>query len=182
MNLFKLIVIVVCLIVGFNFYQKQGKWKEFTSEEWAFSVMMPGTPSDVIRKQPTVIGNIDIHNFIRQKGNAVYMVSVNSFPIVVSAQKIDYVLGGVGGDIEKLTNGKVWSQTPIALGDFPGRDVKARDLEIGKLLTALTGKYYMNMRVYLANSKLYQIMMLTPSGSTFPEKEGVLFFDSFKVR
>lgn len=182
MSFFKLVVIVVCLIVGFNFYQKQVKWKEFASEEWAFSVMMPGTPTDMIRKQPTAIGSIDIHNFIRRKGGAVYAVSVNNFPIVVSAQKLDYVLGGVGGDIEKLTNGKVWSQTAIVLGENPGRDIKVRDLEIGKLLTALTGKYDMNMRVYLANSKLYQIMMLTPSGSPFPEKDGTLFFDSFKIR
>ncbi len=177
----KWVVITVCLIAGFIYYQKQAKWKQFTSQEWAFSVMMPGTPSDMVKKQPTALGNIDIHNFIRMKGRAFYAIAVNKFPIVVNTQQVNYILDGVGGDIEKIMHGKVWSQVPIKFGEYPGRDVKATDLDIGKMFTALNGKYDMNMRVYLANGQIYQIMMFTPSGSPFPEAEGKRFFDSFNI-
>lgn len=177
----KWVIIVICIIIGFSFLKKDEKWRPFSSNELEFSIMMPGAPKDNVRKEPTALGPIDIHFFICTKGKSAYAIAVNKFPIILGKDKIDYVLDGAGSDIEKSTHGKVWEQTRITFGEYPGRDVKAKDVDGGKLVTTLIGKYDLNLRVYLAKNKVYQIMMLTPQGEPFPAEDGKLFFDSFNI-
>ncbi len=147
-------------------------WKEFTSEQDGFSVLLPGTP------KREVIGNDETVETIRHfVDTGVHEYGVLSFhfkdPEMTKTRPMDFF------DLVKKTllekPGVIISEKPIQLGPYLGYDliIKQSTSEPQPVVG------YYSVRVYLVGSHLYAVIAFT-FGEDIP-KEAVTFLDSFKV-
>jgi len=149
-------------------------WSEFSSAEGAFSVLMPGTPTEETQTQDTELGAIDVHSFTFEQGGVAYLVGYNVFPAaVIEAASPDSLLDGAcDGQVQAVKGTRV-SEQEITLGAYAGRD-----LEI--LIEDSDGPASLRSRMFLVRDRLYQVMVVGPKGqSTSPDT--LKFLDSFKL-
>ncbi len=62
---------------------QQTPWKKFSSSQGAFSVLMPGTPTEQIRTANTAFGSIDVHMYLLEQTDVAYMVAYSDYPNTV---------------------------------------------------------------------------------------------------
>lgn len=129
-------------------------WKEFSSKEGAFSVLMPGTPTEQTQKADTQAGTIEVHMFIFEQNGAAYMVGYNDYPeAIVQQADPSKMLDGARDGMVSNTQGKLLGEQVISLDKYPGREIQIETSD---------GKLTMKNRVYLVNNRLYQVGVVTP--------------------
>ncbi|MBF0473083.1 MAG: tetratricopeptide repeat protein [Nitrospirae bacterium] len=148
------------------------EWIEFTSTDGAFSIMMPGKPSEKTEPINTVLGQIDQHTFYFRR-NAEFVVGYIDLPEIgmkhsTSKQIFD---DGQNGAV-KSTNSKILDETSISLDDNPGREVKMESQD---------GKINVRMRMYLIKNRFYTVLNAYAKNDTSVGTY-IKFFDSFKVK
>lgn len=164
------------------YYQlhKPVEWQEFVSREGAFSISVPGKPREQVQKQFIGIsyGSVDMHNFIVEQGDIGYVISYtdaprsSEFARAIKGKEDDMLDGARDGALEK-SRGKLVSETSIALGKYPGREIKIAGERSGV-------NYSAHWRVYLIGTQVYQLGVLSPKTAAV-ENEAARFFDSFKL-
>lgn len=148
---------------------------EFASKEGHYSVLMPGTPTESTQKVPTPAGEI-VANIatVEQSRGVGYAVSYNDMPFDENQLKepgaVDKVLDGSANGQVTNVKGKLISQKPIKLGDYPGREVYFEVPEKGEIRS----------RIFLVGKRLYQTMVQGPK-VTVTSKDADKFLDSFKL-
>ena len=174
-------IFLIAIAVGI-YYQlhKPVEWQEFVSSAGAFSISMPGKPSEQVQKQfvSTSRGTVDLHNFILDQGEIAYLASytdtLGGAELVRSLkEKEQDLLDGARDGALEYSRGKLVSEAPITLGKYPGRQIKIAGERSGLQFTA-------NLRVYLVGTQIYQIGILSPNDID-SSKEMAKFFDSFKL-
>ncbi len=141
---------------------------EFKSVDGGFSVRTPIKLTESITTKNTVLSSdgksvlLTVHQFGGSKDGLAYAVDYNDFPewIFTLDERpvvVEALLGSSGLGLTKLTNGKLLLETKITLGPNPGREVLVEFQEQGQKAVA-------KARYYLVGRRLYQIMVITPSG------------------
>jgi hypothetical protein len=101
--------------------------------------------------------------------NVTYDVLLNDYPKAGIARANPHkLLDSVRDGLVYQTKGRVVSEKPITLANFPGRD---------QVIVGANGTHY-RVRLVWAGTRLYQIMAVTPGE---PRPESNIFFDSFRI-
>lgn len=147
---------------------KKDTWKEFTSKEGGFSVLMPKQP--VKRKQtaPSDAGPINVYMFTVNMGVVDYGVMYHDIQGKVTDPESS--LDAARDGAVKSARGVLMTEKEISLDGNPGREIriKARD---NIIYTA---------RIYLVRQRFYQTMVTVPEGVDVT-RAARRFMDSFKL-
>ena len=141
---------------------------EFTSTGGGFSVKTPVTLKESITTKNPVVSSdgksveLTVHQFDGSKASLAYSVAYNDYPewVFTLAERpavVEALLGSAGLGMTKLLNGKILLETKITIGPYPGREVLVEFQHQGQKAIA-------KARWYLVGRRLYQIMVLAPSG------------------
>jgi hypothetical protein len=147
-----------------------GNWKEFSSAEGKYKVMMPGTPKETTQASPA--GPIKFHTV--EEKNGAYVVNFTDITGTASEppEKIDQRLDGARQGAAGNVQGKVVKEDKITLeGKYPGRDIQ---------IELPNDKGLIRVRMYFVNGRLYQVMAVGTkswTGSGDVQK----FLDSFAL-
>jgi hypothetical protein len=149
-------------------------WKDFHSKEGGFSVSMPGTPVEKRQAFHTQAGPVDAHFFTVEadRGSLVYMVVYGDYPEALMAagdkeMLLDAARSGAVGNIQ----GTLLSERTVSLGGHPGRELQVLSAD---------GRLALRMRIYLVNSRQYQVVAVTPKETRSTEDRD-RFLDSFRI-
>ena len=149
-------------------------WTDFTSADGRFSVTVPGTFTEETQTIPTGAGDIEMHIFTLDKGDAGYFVRYSDVPAELLAPgntaalidgSIQDAFGNVGGSVE--------SQKEITLDGHPGREATGSFSFEGEAGT-------LKARAYLVDDRIYMVFAGARGGqgnSTDTDR----FLDSFKL-
>jgi hypothetical protein len=148
-------------------------WREFTSAEGRYRVLLPGTPRHQTQNQPTMVGNILMHLDVveRNGGRSGFCVLYADFPFdrldpVQEKQVLDFgVMGGAMG-----AKGKLVSSRDVTLGAHRGKE-----MEID-----VPGKGKMIGRIYLVRNRLYILLAAGP-GLSAASPDVTKFWGSFQL-
>jgi hypothetical protein len=145
-------------------------WREFALPAGRFSVLMPGAPKTTRRTIRTEIGDVAATRYTTtDAANVTYDVLLNDYPKAGIARANPHkLLDSVRDGLVYQTKGRVVSEKPITLANFPGRD---------QVIVGANGTHY-RVRLVWAGTRLYQIMAVTPGE---PRPESNIFFDSFRI-
>lgn len=135
------------------------EWKEFTSTEWGFSVLLPKTPQE--QRQTVKLpqgGELQVAVFGVDEGAKGYVVACMNAPAGATDAALEAGIKFLAG-----TGVKVLSQTSITLEGNPGRELQ---VELPATVTGTAGVAG-TVRVYLANQRLYQLTAAGPKARKF---------------
>ena len=141
---------------------------EFKSADGGVSVRTPVTLKESITTKNPVVSSdgktveLTVHQFGGSKDGLAYSVGYNDYPewVFTLGERpavVEALLGSAGLGLTKLSNGKPLLETKITLGPYPGREVLVEFQQQGQKAIA-------KARYYLVGRRLYQIMVLAPSG------------------
>jgi uncharacterized protein involved in copper resistance len=175
------LAIAVCLILGTAQGQQQptqaqqpAAWKEFTSKEGHFKVMMPGTPKEMKSKIPGAKGEIiDLTMDMVDAGKFVHVVAYqDNAQAAANAEQEKQALTIARNAIAARFQGKILSTKDVKLAD------KYDGMEVQIEVPQLNGIY--RSRLYLVGKRLYHVTVIGPKELT-AGKESDNYLDSFKV-
>jgi hypothetical protein len=149
--------------------KKTTAWKDFTPASKAFTVKMPGDPSEIKNTVPSPAGNLTIIAYVLKQPNQVLGVTVTEMPAAALKDGADQLLGGVKVGLTAVSGTKVVSEEKITLGSHPGREFVITTPKVG------TRK----IRAYLVGSRLFTLEANPVNADN--EKDFKTFFDSFRV-
>jgi TonB family protein len=153
-------------------------WKAFSSEEGAFSVVLPAKLKKRAQPLATRHGAAVMHLF-EARALADYQVMYMSFEesLAMDAELVKQMLDdGRDGGVRNV-NGQLLEEKEIKLDGHAGRALKVR-LANGDIIRS---------RLYVAGHRLYAVNILTPeagasdSVARFHEEVATKFLDSFKI-
>ena len=153
-------------------------WKEFASKEGFFSILLPGTPVKQIQRVGAPAEPLDYFSYTLQTETHSYFVAYVDFPEVPEdARGIIKILdGGRDGAIATI-NGRLISEVDLSLRGVPGRAI-----------TVEGASQLVRARIYLAELRLYLIMIVANKTQTISAEINSLenatverFLDSFKL-
>ena len=161
--------LLVLLVIGCSANQ----WKEYSSDEGKFKVDFPGNPSLKTQKVNTAVGEIQVNMVLLEVRGVAYMASFNDYPseFIKNSNEKDLLDGARDGAVANV-QGKLLSEQIIELNNAPGREIRVESAD---------GKNTIVARIYLAGSRLYQVLVVTPKANGF-DKNIKKFLDSFKFR
>ncbi len=152
---------------------QQSIWKEFSSQEGGFKVLLPGTPTQTKDKVNTRNGSIPTNVFVVGRQNeAVYVVGYADFPknISLTSREVQPLLPQLNSRRSAQTGVRVVSQRTLRLKNVPGREIRLQDSQGVSL----------RVRTYAINKRLYQVAVITNKEASLTKSiEG--FFNSFQL-
>lgn len=149
------------------------RWEEFSSAEGAFTVLMPGDPEAQVDTVNTAAGRLDLHSFMVEQGDRVYGVSYADYPeVAVEGSDPETMLDGARDGAVANVQGTLLSELIISLEGHPGREIKVE---------VAGGEYTLQARIFLVDSRLYQILVGTPIDDAF-STDVDRFLDSFALQ
>jgi len=167
-NLMKTKLLALALLAVFLVGCHQPGWKEFRSSEGAFSILLPGTPTEQI----STAGPIDFHFFVLEQKDITYMVGYSDYPdTLVQERTPDVMLDGTRDGAVANVQGELLSELIISLNEYPGRELK---------IESHGGKVTTKTRIFMVGHRLYQVMVATRKEKAFSENVK-RFLDSFKL-
>lgn len=150
---------------------QRSTWEEFSSSEGAFSILMPGTPTEQTKTVNTAVGPIDAYFFLLERKDIAYMVGYSDYPdTVVQKTNPDAILEGARNGAVANVQGKLLNELIISLNGYPGRELK---------IEPAGGKGTIKAKIFIVGNRLYQVMVVTPKEKAF-SKNVRRFLDSFK--
>lgn len=140
-------------------------WREFSSPEGRFSVLMPGTPAAETRTpkdQP-----IELHMFTVDQGSKAFMASY--FDLAPSSVLPDAILDGARDGSVMNMQGTLIKEERITLDGHAGRAFQA----------SARGNSFVETRMYLVDRRLYMLMVVRQDREE--DKDAAKFLSSFKL-
>ena len=154
----------------------QPEWKQFSSKEGGFSILLPGVPQENTEtKDFPIVGKGVVHLFIIANESGFFLVGYVEVPgLAQSTREFSDGFGkgflrSVGEGIAKGAGGKVLKDTDILLGSFPGKEI---------LLEFPSGPA--TARAYFIRKRGYQLLA-APAASGGDPGAVKRFLDSFKL-
>ncbi len=152
----------------------QSVWKPFSSQEGGFTVLMPGTPSEIKLPVDSQEGATTLIGFrVIRKNEANYMVGYADVPAGVKLNtpaERNKFLTEVATGFSTSLKGRILSQRTVNLRSYPGREIRVQFSQ------GVKGR----QRLYLVNRRLYQLVVMTGKESSLSKSiQG--FMDSFKL-
>jgi hypothetical protein len=152
-------------------------WKEFISEEGRFSILLPGTPEEVVRETDFPSGKTQGHYF-NLRTYADFGFSYAQFPGTMETPELAkrFLDGSRARSI--AGKGKLLEDQEISVDGHPGFFIKAE----------VTGGYIYRHKMFIVGSRSYQIVFVSkdkgvsPAVLNYHESAAKKFFDSLKLR
>jgi hypothetical protein len=146
-------------------------WKEFTSKEGHFKVLMPGKPEHNNLDSVSDFGKGILHMNSAQANGTMYAGNYSDFPEGIKKVPIKQVFDSSRDGAVGNLDGKLVSEKDIELNKHPGREI---------LIAVAGGVRLFRVRVYLVDRRLYQVVVFGPKEAA-NSKEADKFLDSFKL-
>jgi hypothetical protein len=151
---------------------EQSAWKEFSSSEGAFSILVPGTPNEQAISVNTEAGSIDGHLFMVGRKDMSYLVAYADYPdTLIQKRTPDAMLDGARDGAVANAQGKLLGELVISINGYPGRELKIESPD---------GQGIMKARIFMVGHRLYQVGVVTPKEKALSRNIGK-FLDSFKL-
>ncbi len=142
------------------------EWKTFSPKEGGFSVMMPGTPSaEGYSSEDRSYVNV----FNARGAGAVYSIHYSALPTKFELWEFGSILDEMREVLLSENQWRLLEEENIVLSGHPGRELRIE-----------TQKSLINLRLYIAGDKIYQLILQRPPGAAL-SGEDKRFFDSFKL-
>jgi hypothetical protein len=155
--------ILVIALVGCQ----QHVWKEFSSREGQFSLLMPGIPVEGMDMINTSAGAVSGYTFSVEQEEFKYVVGYADYPENVCQENYsDHILNSVRQGMK----GTLLNERTLSLDKHPGR----------QLIAESSDGYITQIRVFLVENRLYQLAMITKMEQV-SSREIQKFFDSFQL-
>jgi hypothetical protein len=154
--------------------QPDESWKSFAPKDGAFTVLFPGTPTEVIKPVKTATGTSDVFLFEVgvPPGSSKYLVGYSEFPAAaIKAGTEDKRLDNARDGAVASSKGKLKREKALLLGPFPGREV----------FIEVEGKASVLIRMYAVKNRLYEAVAVG-SAEFVTSKNTEKFLDSFKLK
>ena len=147
-------------------------WREFRSEEGAFTIMMPGRPEEQSQKTATAFGTIESYVFLVEYQGVGYLVNYADYPQeLVQDSPEDVILDGVSLGVVAQSGGTLISTAAIRLGEYTGRELE---------INSPTGDSVLKVRIYLVGTRIFQLSVVSDLGVNNSE-DLAQFFNSFEL-
>jgi TonB family protein len=143
-------------------------WKEFSSLEGRFTVLMPGSPAKESRSVQTHAGRIGLEVFELKTGVASYLITYSDFPRMPEDPQTA-LKHARDGAVENA-KGKLLHEKKISLDGHPGLE-----------LIIETPSTIIKSAFYAVKQRLYQVVILLPPDRGLP-KEIIKFQDSVATK
>jgi hypothetical protein len=174
------VIVVTAAILGIALFLQREQlageagWKEFTSGEGRFSILLPRTPRQTTETVDTPVGEIDEHSFTVIHGNITYIVSYSDYPQnVLSTGDPQAILDSFSDSAVTSIEGRLLSERSISLNGYLGRELKIKIADDPDTTIA-------QIRIYLVGNRLYYIYTLAPEDrASSPSVDR--FLNSFKL-
>ena len=168
----KYLVLFLVVFMSSAVNSQEPTWKEFSSPEGRFSVLLPGTPTKTTQKVNSDLGVITLYLFTFNQENISYNVTCSDYPeSIFKIKSIDKFLDDYRDGAVAGVRGKLVSETKISLGTYPGREVII-EVNDGRILACI--------RFYMVKTRLYQVSVATQKEN--PQLTNVTrFLESFKL-
>jgi hypothetical protein len=154
---------------------RRSTWKQFSSTQGGFSVLMPGTPKQLRLSQQTQIGPIDVYGFVvdQNQKSVGYVVMYADFPVNLAQTVNPKQIFNSGRDrVLNMVQGKLVSQRDVRLQRYPGKE-----------FTYEAKGSIVKHRLYLVNRRMYQlIVVMDKNQQQSLSRSTTGFFNSFKLR
>ncbi len=168
-----------------NEYNLQN-WKEFTSIEGAFTLAMPGVPTEGLEETTTNDGKIVIHTYLVETAIGAYYASYSDLAVAVETPEGIRALLNAGRDRALGKDAKLLNEMDMEIEGCFAKEMVIEKTNDGLILRA---------RVFLRKNRLYQMISATrlefafrTSASGNPaertdiyERVSDRFFNSFKL-
>jgi len=137
-------------------------WRDTKSAEGRFSAKFPGTPQQATKPMRTALGNLQPRLFLLEApGQPFYAVAYVDYPKDrIAGKKPDELLDGARDSAVANIGGKLASEQKITLAGFPGRELRVEKIRGDMILVC---------RLYLADERLYQALVVMPRAKESPE-------------
>ena len=160
-------------------------WKEFSSAEGQFTVLLPGTPKADIATVGTPVGPLKSRFFVLETGTFLYYVSYVDLPEGPQTSEENKAALDKSRD-RALAKHVLISEKDITLDGIVGRELLV-ERDTGLILKG---------RFFYARQRLYHVILTAPPNVVFRdgkpspnakdrtdlfEKTSAKFFDSFKL-
>jgi len=155
-------------------------WTVFSYPEGKFKIEFPNAPATEKRVINSVAGeltmNIILYDASKEKNNnLIYMVNYTDYPdsLVNSDQKErlkDFFRNSIDGAVNNV-HGKLLSESVVASGNFPGREIR---------IDFNNGTAVITARIFLVKNRMYMIEVITETKNDF-NKSINHFLDSFSL-
>ena len=148
-------------------------WRQLTSEEGRFSVLIPGNPVEEMQTIDSSAGPVSQYLFSVQKaGNELYVCAYNDFPdYIVDDYQVAFDAGRDG--ILRGTEGQIVDEQDLDIDGHPGRA-----LTITRTIEGVEARQQVHF--YLVENRLYQLLVIMPA-DRFASADAAKFFDSFTL-
>jgi hypothetical protein len=154
----------ICVL--FSSAANAGDWQRLAPAGAGFSIMMPGTPQTADQTVQTQAGPLVMHMFGSEIGKTGYAVMYGDYKMQMDPK---HGLDGVrDGEVGK---GRLLGEENITAGGYPGR----------RILVAMADGNTMVSQFFLAGTKLYQIMYITPNAPREALQAAAPFMKSFQL-
>jgi hypothetical protein len=166
-------ILGIALVLQRDRLSGEANWREFTSEEGRFSILVPRTPRETTETVETPVGEIDEHSFIVIHGSITYIASYSDYPQNVLTSDPQAVLDAFRNSAVTSVDGKLLSERSISINGYLGRELKIKIADDSD--TAIV-----RLRIYLVGNRLYYIYTLAleeRASSSSIDK----FLNSFKL-
>lgn len=174
------VVIVAATILGIALFLQRDQltgevnWKEFSSEEGRFSVLLPRTPRQTTETVDAPSGEIDEHTFTTIYGDTTYVVSYSDYPQSLTSGDTRAVLDALRDSAVTGFSGKLLSERSISLNGHPGRELEIQ-------VSDDSGTVIAQLRIFLVRNRLYYLYTIIPEErSSSPSVDK--FLNSFKLK
>lgn len=151
-------------------------WKEFSSKEGRFSVLLPGKPSEKIQTGDSPFGKLDAHLFLLDTF-AYYRVLYIDYPASDGIRDVEAYFNGVRDGNLKATNAQLLEEKRDYHLAIPGRFFKTR---LPNGIINRVNLYFTRNRGYLVSIAMPEIKGDAKS-IEFYESIANKFLNSFKI-
>jgi len=140
-------------IINENAAFKAGDWQKFHSEEFGFSVMLPGQPVHRVETNANEFGEIETHIYESMLGAAHFTASVALLPDEIrqhysEADRYDSMAGGYA----ELLGAKILEDERVQIGEHTGHQV-----------TMDAGAFTQSNRMVIIGDRGYSVSLTLPN-------------------
>jgi hypothetical protein len=150
----------------------QSEWKAFSPADGAFTVQLPGKPTEFKKCVETPDGAIEVLVYeLTPPGNqGKFAVSYSDYPEAKAGTE-DKRLDNAREGAVAATKAKLKREKSLLLDTYPGRE----------LTLEVEGKGQIVMRLYAVKNRLYQIVVTGPT-DLVTSQDAQKFLTSFKLK
>jgi hypothetical protein len=149
-------------------------WKPYTSDAGAFSVLLPGSPTESTRVAHLADARLELRVLAKKRGLGTFAVAFGEFPDG-SATDPDRLLDVARDELVQAMKGRPVGEAKVEVGGHPGRD-----LRIDIPSSVAPGGASVRARIVLVARRLYELSaVVQASRATESAREVDAFLASF---